>query len=225
MMKKPNFSAKKMAIDKANASLVIAIGIAAFISVFSIVAAKSLISQGRYQARVISKKEVALKQLKSNTDSVAKLNTAYQEFSSTPENILGGNPNGAGDRDGDNPRIILDALPSEYDFPALATSIEKMLKDNNFVITNLTGTDDEVAQADKSSEPNPQPIEIPFTVDVSTSSGSAKTLMGLFERSIRPIQVKKIAISGQNDQLKVSITATTFFQPGKNLDVREETVK
>lgn len=224
-MKSPRLSGKRIAIDKANATLMLAIGIATFITVFALVASKSLISQGRYQSKVISQKEKALNQLKTNIGSVETLNNSYQEFANKPENILGGDPKGTGDRDGDNPRVILDALPSKYDFPALATSIEKMLKDNNFAVSNFTGIDDEITQAGNLSESNPQPIEIPFTFEASVSPNSGKSLVSLLERSIRPIQVQKLSITGQNNELSVDVTAKTYFQPEKNLDVRKEAVR
>lgn len=220
-----NFSTKKIAIDKAYGTMVLAVGISAFVVVFSLVASKALYSQMRYQNKVSSQKEKALKTLKSNVSAADQLTTAYQEFSGATVNVLGGNPKGDADRDGDNPRIVLDALPSKYDFPALTTSIEKLLKDSGFNITTITGNDDEIAQGTANSSDNPQPIEIPFSVEVATSGQQGKTLMELFERSIRPIQVNKLVLNSQNGQLKATITAKTYFQPEKNLNVRSEVVK
>ena len=220
-----NFSAKRIAIDKAYATLIIAVGIAAFIVVFSLVASRSLLSQRAYQSKVISKKETALKTLKSNIQSADELNAAYTEFSGGTTNILGGNPKGDSDRDGDNPRIILDALPSKYDFPALTTSIEKVLKDNGFSLTTITGTDEEVTQSAVESDENPAPIEIPFSLEVAIGEGQGKTLLELFERSIRPIKVQKLTVSGQSGQLKVTISAKTYFQPERSLNIRSEVVK
>lgn len=224
-MAKPNLSMKRIAIDKAHATLLISVSIAVFISIFSLVAAKSLISQGRYQAKVIHKQEQARDQMKKNVTEAKKLNSAYQEFENSPENILGGNPKGNGDKDGENARIVLDALPSKYDFPALATSIEKMLKDNSISMTALTGTDDEVAQASNASSNKPQPVEIPYTVEATVAPQAGKDFIRLFESSIRPMQVKKVVVSGDNNQLKTSLTVKTYFQPELNLSVRKEPVK
>lgn len=224
-MAKKHFSAKKLAIDKSNASTIVAMGIAAFVSVFCLVASKSLLDQRGYQAKVESKKTIALKQLKSNIKSVDQLVISYQEFAGATENVLGGNPKGNADRDGENPRIVLDALPSKYDFPALTTSIEKMLKDNNFVIDNITGTDDEVAQATTQELDTPQPVEMPFSVEALAPQGTGKQLLRLFERSIRPIQIQKLIIDGQGTEIKFTITAKTYFQPEKSLGVRTELVR
>ncbi|HYF96909.1 MAG TPA: hypothetical protein VD947_02610 [Patescibacteria group bacterium] len=220
------FSPKRIAIDKANATLVIAVGITAFIVMFSLVASKALLSQRAYQSKVISQRETARDTLKSNLTAADELTTAYKEFSGATTNILGGNPQGDADRDGDNPRIILDALPSKYDFPALATSVEKLLKDNGYTITAFNGTDDEVAQQSASSPTdNPQAVEIPFSVEVNTNDQQAKRLVELFELSIRPMQINKLTLVGQNGELVITVIGKTYFQPEKNLDIKKELVK
>lgn len=219
-------SNKRLAIDKANASVILAVSAAVFFVIFSIVAGKALMDQRAYQSKVIGQKKTALKQLKKNLQEADKLNSSYKEFAGASTNILGGNPRGNGPKDGENPRIVLDALPSKYDFPALTTSIEKILKDNNYSIQALSGSDDEVGQAQKQTSVDPKPIEIPFTVAVSTSSSAAKPLLQLFEKSIRPIQVKKLNITGGNgNELKITVDAKTFYQPEKKFDVKTETVK
>lgn len=219
-------SNKRLAIDKANATVIAAVGIAVFIVIFSIVAGKALMDQRAYQSKVIAKKKTALKQLKKNLQEVEKLNNAYQEFAGATTNALGGNPKGNGPKDGENPRIVLDALPSKYDFPALTTSLEKMLKDNNYAIESIDGKDEEVAQAKQPGNVAPKPIEMPFTVAVTTSASATKSLLELFERSIRPMQIEKLTISGSNgDALKISIEAKTFYQPEKKFDVKVETIK
>ena len=92
----------------------------------------------------------------------------------------------------------MDALPSKYDFPALTTSLEKLLKDNNFNIGSITGNDDEIAQSIAVASDNPQPVDMPFSLDVKTSNQQGKGLMELFEKSIRPIQIQKLVVGNQN---------------------------
>ena len=136
-------SSKRLQIDKANASMVAFLAVAAFIAVFSLVASKALLSQRSYQSRVIAEKKKALTQLKTNNQAATELVAAYKSFVAAPENIIAGSASGSGDRDGDNAKIVLDALPSKYDFPALVTSIEKILKAN----TSLSLTWSEIKHA------------------------------------------------------------------------------
>ena len=69
---------KRLQIDKANVTVVIAVSIAAFVTVFSLVAAKSLLSQRSYQATVIEKREQARDQLKENITAADQLTESYK---------------------------------------------------------------------------------------------------------------------------------------------------
>lgn len=221
----PQFSTKRLAINKAYATIMIAVSIATFVIMFSLVASKALYSQMRYQSKVSSKKEKALNTLKQNLQTSDQLITSYEAFANETTNVLGGNPSGDGPNDGDNPRIVLDALPSKYDFPALTTSIEKLLNDQGFKLTSITGSDDEVAQSTQDTSADPLPVEMPFSVEVTTSDNRVKQLMQLFERSIRPIQVHQLVLKSENGQLKATVTAKTFYQPEKNLNLKSEVVR
>ena len=119
-------SAKHLQINKANSNMVIIIAVAAFVVVFSLVASRALLEKSSYQRRVIAAKQKASNQLKANVEASKSLQASYKTFVSNPNNIIGGNPSGSGDNDGDNAKITLDALPSQYDFPALTSSLEKI---------------------------------------------------------------------------------------------------
>src|SRR3989344_1050345 len=209
-MPKINFSSKRLQISKANSAIVAATATATFLVIFSLVAGKTLLSKRSYQARVIGEKKTALKQLEENEKNVEKLVASYKIFVEKPENAIGGVSTGTGDRDGDNAKIILDALPSKYDFPALATSIEKLLIDRNYQIESISGTDLEVEQSAKSSSSNPEPVEIPFDLSVKGNFTSFKSLMEVFELSIRPFYVNTLSISGDKDDLSLNINAKTY---------------
>jgi hypothetical protein len=217
-------SAKHLQINKANTTMVIAVAVAAFVVTFSLIAAKALLSKQSYQSRVIAGKQKASDQLKANVTAASSLVTSYKAFVSTSQNVIGGNPAGTADGDGDNAKITLDALPSQYDFPALASSLEKIMADNNLKIDSITGTDDELNQMN-SQTPTPQPVQMPFTIAVDTDLNGAKNLLGIFQRSIRPISVQTIDVNGSNNDLKLNITANTFYQPAKSLKIRTEVVK
>lgn len=222
---KIKLSSKRLAIDKSNATILLQLSIAAFVSVFCLVSIYALLGQRAYQSKVESKKQMALAQLETNIEATDQLLASYNEFADSSENVLGGNPKGEGDRDGENPRIILDALPSVYDFPALASSLEKMLKDNNIAIDNISGTDEETSQAGQEASSTPQPVEMPFVVEATTGNNSAKKFLALFERSIRPIQIQKITMEGEGSKIRFTIDAKSYFQPEKGLSVEEEQIK
>lgn len=216
-------SGKRLQIDKANSTVVAFVAVAAFVVVFSLVASKALLSQRSYQARVIKEKTKALNQLKANNEAAKKLEASYSVFIASPTNIIAGTTTGTGDRDGDNARIVLDALPSKYDFPALATSLEKILTDQNYKVTSITGTDDELNQSTKTA--STQPVDMPFQVGVTGTFDSIQSLIDVFGRSIRPISISKINLTGSDNQLNVSITAKTYYQPEKTITITTKEVK
>jgi len=217
-------SVKQLQIDKANSTTVIAIAVAAFLVVFSMIATKALWETMSFQNRVIDKKEVAVAQLEENIATIDDLVNAYTVFTETPDNVIGGNPNGNGERDGDNAKIVLDALPSKYDFPALTTSLEKILSGGNYTVDGISGTDDEVAQGSLDVAV-PEPVEIPFNVSALGNFNSIEDLLVTFQNSIRPVKMQQISINGSNAELRLSASAITYYQPEKALKIQTEVVR
>lgn len=239
-------SLKRMQINKANATIVASIAIAAFITVFSLVASRALWVKRGFQAQLINEKEVAVAQLEENLAAIDGLVVAYQAFVDTPENVIGGNPSGTGDQDGDNAKITLDALPSKYDFPALATSLEKLLG-TDYQEISITGQDEEVSQSSTPEElaqaegvaPEQQidqqqtaeagaavsVVEIPFEIGANGSIASIEELLVTFERSIRPINIKSVSLDGSNSDLTITVSAKTYYQPAKSFTVGKKVIK
>jgi hypothetical protein len=216
---------KRALIDKANSTVVAVVGVAAFVLIFSLVATKTLASQAAYQNRIISAKRTAVKQLKSDIAATSQLKTSYGAFTSTTQNALGGNPSGTGAQDGNNAKVVLDALPSSYDFPALTTSLESLLGSQGVKIGSISGTDDEVAQSSNQTSVSPQPVPIPFQVSVSGNYGNIQNVVSAFDRSIRPMQLQTIDISGGQEALNLTVTAQTYYQPAKSLNINKKVVK
>ncbi|HTH72235.1 MAG TPA: hypothetical protein VL737_02620 [Candidatus Pristimantibacillus sp.] len=216
---------KRSLINKANSTMVLATSLAAFILIFGLVAGKSLVGQMAYQNRVMSAKKAALKQLQSDLKARDTLAQSYGNFVDQSPNILGGDPAGTADKDGDNAKLVLDALPSKYDFPALTTSLEKVIIGQNLRILGISGTDDEANQAENQTSPNPQPVPMPFQVQVSGSYTSVQSLVDVFLRSVRPFQIETMELSGDETSMTASISAQTFYQPEKSLEIKTEVVK
>lgn len=210
---------KRLQVDKTQTTMLSIVVVASIITMFALVASKSFFSQATYLNRVSSEKEKAVKQLKANTEAVSKLVESYGAFSQQNPNIIGGNSKASGERDGDNGRLILDALPSEYDFPALTTSLEKLL--TGYTINSIAGTDDVAAQT--STESNP--VAMPFTLDVNSDYSGIQKLSATFEKSIRPFQILSLQLSGTNGNLQASISAQTFYQPERNLNIETKVIR
>jgi hypothetical protein len=225
MAKKPEFATKRVAISKANAQMVGVVAAAAFIAVFCLFASKAAFSQNRYQARVTDEKQKAFRQLEDNVKAFDSLRDSYKDFDGESTNVIGGSRSGQGDKDGANSKIVLDALPSSYDFPALTSSLEKILRDSKMKVSSITGTDDQLNQANASA-PTPKPVDMPFSFSVSDANfTSANELIDKLQKSIRPILVDKVTVTGGNNSMTLTVDAHTFYQPAKNLDIKTKVVK
>lgn len=224
-MNKGAFSTKRLAIDKASAQMVTVVAIASFLTVFALVAVHALWSERGYLSRVTAAKEKAHTQLQANIKAVDSLETSYKAFVGTNPNVIGGSPEGSGDKDGDNAKIVLDALPPQYDFPALTSSLEKILHDRN-LSGNIGGTDDQIAQQTNQSSPTPQSVSMPFTLTVTNANyASIQELISLLERSTRPIALDTLTISGGSSNLQMNMAAHTFYQPEKDLKITTRVIK
>lgn len=225
-MNAPKFSTKRLAISKSNAQMVGIVAGASFITVFCLVVTKTVFSQNTYQNKIITGKTKAHKQLQANLDAFNSLSTSYKIFDTKNPNVIGGSINGTGDNDGTNSKLILDALPSSYNFPAMASSLEKILSDRGLSVSSITGTDDEVAQQNNASSPNPQPVAMPFTFTVNNANyDSISKLTDALQHSIRPIQIDSINLSGGINDMTATFTAHTYYQPAKSLQLTKKVIK
>lgn len=217
-------STKRIQIDKARANLVIFVAVAAFVTVFSLVSARALWVKRGFERRVVAEKENTLKTLKANNSAATELVTAYQAFNNTPDNLLGGNASGTGDKDGDNAKLVLDALPGQYDFPGLASSIEKMIEGDKIgSLESISGTDDEVAQSQSTST---QPVEMPFQISVKTSATGFNTVLDRFSQSIRPMVLTKVGITvAGTNEINLDITGKSYYLPKKTLNITMKEVR
>lgn len=217
---------KRVAISKANAQMVIIVGVAAFITVFCLIASKSILSKNEYQGRVISAEDKANSQLTSNLEAFNTLNKNYQSFISDPTNVIGGQSSGNANNSGSNSKIVLDALPPTYDFPALASSIEAILSGQHLTIGGISGLDEELSEENNNISPDPTPVAMAFTFTVNNVSyQQIGSLLQDLQKSIRPIAIDNVSLNGGGSNIILSVSAHTYYQPGKSLGISEVPVQ
>lgn len=226
MAKGMRISTKRLQIDKANSMIVVAVGIAAFLVTFSLVSIKSLVARRSYQERVRVAQEQSLEKLDANIESVNEIKKKYNVFVDRQENVLKGSKIGSGPRDGDNARIILDALPSKYDYPALASSIEKILDDRNYIVKSITGTDDEVQQnGTENTSASQQPIEMPFTMAAKGPYSNIVNVLKDFKLSIRPLHVQALILKADEGLVEMTVQGKSYYQQQRTLNISEEVMQ
>ncbi len=211
---------KRVQVDKDKTVIFVTVAAAAVISVMALMISKGIWSQSSYLGKVADQKEVAVRQLKANKASADQLKSSYDAFKSQSPNLIGGSATGEGPRDGDNARLVLDALPSKYDFPALTTSLEQLLF--GYKVNGIVGNDDVVIQQANTTS---APVEIPVTVDFTANYDGVKTLIDTFDKSIRPFHITRLEFRGSNSNLQTTFAMKTFYQPEKTVEITKKEVQ
>jgi len=222
-------SVKHIEIAKARTNVMAIIAAATVIVVFCLMSTKALLSEAAYQRKVINARHAGLQRLQSNVTAAQQLVNQYnQVFEGTnPTNIIGGlnttDPN-ATPPSGDNARIVSDALPSKYDFPSLLSSVNYIMAKDSIQNASISGTDN-TASAVNTPTLSPQPITIPLTVSGQASYAAVQTLIGDFERSIRPFDITNIQLNGGESSMTFSLQLNTYYQQPKSLDLSTKEIK
>ena len=226
MKPKKQASEKHQAVKQNNKRITIVTVAAAALFVFMVVGGHAMLSRIGYQRRVTTKQHQAIDTLKADQAALNALVNQYKVFNNANPNMLGVNNTGTTGDQGSNARIVLDALPSQYDFPALTSSIEKILSSRGVAPDGITGTDVAPTSGAADTSSDPQPVPIQFTFSATTTYENSQALLNDFKRSIRPFKTINFSISaGTDNQIAVNATMETYFQPSKKLGIKSLEVK
>lgn len=233
-------SEKQIQIDKTMDNMFTIAAVAIFVTIFCLFTAHDLWSKLVFQNHIITAKSTAKNQLNEDVASANKLTTAYENFNQSQVNLLGAQVTG---KDNDNAKIVLDALPSSYDYPALISSLYNLLGSEGVTVNSIGGSDQSatlgagsstsaaatatptsstVASATPSSDTS---IAMPFTFSVSGPYQNIQNVITTFEKSIRPFQITALSLSGDQSNISLSVSAQTFFQPSTKFNITQESVK
>jgi len=222
-------SSKHLQIDKAQSKIVVAVTAATVVTVFCLMSSKALLGQAAYQRKVISETNKTTQQLLDNKKNADKLVNYYEDvfIGKSSTNIIGGRNTDKDDAvppDGTNARIVLDALPTTYDFPALVTSLSALLRDANLSSPNISGTDQ---STELSSAPSATPQVVTVTVNVSGTGNYSQVqkLITDLERSIRPFDITNLSLSGGENNLSLTAIVNTYYQPAKSMDIGKKEIR
>lgn len=216
-LKMPKFKGPQM--DDSQKRLIILVSLSTVVTIFCLVSAKALLDYASYHRHELSAKRAVVKRLEANIATANTLESQYQSFNSVNPNFIGGknttDPN-TSPPDGDNARLVLDALPSKYDFPALISSVSKILTNDGIANLGIASSD---LSATTSAAPvaSPSPVEIPLNINGLTNYSGAQNLIRDLERSIRPFNITTLDFGGTNSTISISAGLSTYFQPAKIL--------
>lgn len=223
-------SDKRLQVDQATRTMVISVAIAVFIIFFCIFSAHSLSKVLAYQNRVISQQSLAVSNLNKDITASKLLDTSYTKFNNTSgNNLLGASSTGTGPNQGDNAKLVLDALPSENDYPALVVDVENLFANQGVTINSINVSNTSTSSSTPTTAGpsiavgGAQPIPIGFSVTGPLSN--LESFINHVSSSILPIQFLTVSFTGQQSALTMNVTAQTYYQPAIAFKVTTETVK
>jgi hypothetical protein len=220
-MKKKSKLNINIKLDKSKTNSVTLLGIAAFVLIFGLFTIKTLFGFYAYQNVVISAQKASLSNINLDQQVANNVESSYKSFVNQPNNIIGGTSIGTTSTSGNNAKIILDALPQTYDFPALMSSMQSLLTVPGITIQSLTGSDTSLTQVVSS-----QPIPIPISFAVQGSYSNIENLFNVLNRSVSPIDILSVELSGTDTSLTASITAQTYYyEPSSGIFSSTEIIK
>lgn len=220
MKKKPKLNIN-IKLDKSKTSSVTLLAIACFVLIFGLFTIKTLFGFYAYQNLVISAQKSSVSNINQDQQVANNVETSYKSFVNQPNNIIGGSSIGTTATSGNNAKIILDALPETYDFPALMSYMQSLLTAPGITIDSLTGSDTSLSQVASS-----EPIPIPISFTVAGSYSNIQNLFSVLNRSVSPIDILTITLGGQDTNLSVSVTAQTYYyEPPSGIFSSTEVIK
>lgn len=202
-----SFSPKRLGIKRANTVIFGAVATAAVVVVVSAVLLNFLWDLRGFNNRVIAERTVARDTLDANLENIEKLETSFLAL----------------EQGEINSQVVLDALPSRYDYPALATSVDKQVEEDGLVLNNIQG-DDLIADAVE-SDIMPEAVQMPFSINLQGDYEGMVTFIQNLEKTIRPMSIDAIELNGTDDELRAQIRMHTYYQPSVSIEVETETVR
>lgn len=122
-------------------------------------------------------------------------------------------------------KSVLDALPTSFDSAALATSLQQaIISKSGVAIESITVPPDPVDTGTPVVAAS-LPAEMKFSFVVSGSYDKIRTLVTDLERTIRPMKITSLTLTGSDANLRVSFEVVTYYQSSKTVDLQKEAVK
>jgi Tfp pilus assembly protein PilO len=198
---------KRAHIEQSNHIVFIAVTVAAVVVVIALVVLNFLWKQEVYNRHILAAKNKTATTLQQNISNVKNLEGTLSSLNVS---------------DVDQQKI-LDALPASYDYPALASEFDNLANYSGVSLQGSIGQDQSASAIAPSS--NPSPVPIALTLNVNGSYKSVQDFIKNLELSTRPVVIQSVQLTGTNNNLQAQITANTYYQPTKTLELGKETVK
>ncbi len=219
---------KRQQIANANKMIFVWVIVASVAIAFCGVTMQFLIRQAIFNQKIIGAKLETQSTLSKNLDNVNKLkenvdalqaDTRLAKVKANPEDT--------------NLKVVLDALPTSDDRTALGASLQQVILPKSGVDTSDIATvaagGSESAATDLTSTSVSATASTAPTADFTFASTGdydrIKTMLGDLERTIRPINVKKLSLQSTDGRVKATVEGVTYYSPQQTVQLGKKTLK
>ncbi|MYB40275.1 hypothetical protein F4X86_03375 [Candidatus Saccharibacteria bacterium] len=243
--------AKKIGIDRNQRTAMIAVGLAAFVLVFSIFFGLRLYSKQQYQSHVISELKCANQAINDSRSNLSALETAFNKFN-TADPILGDGKQGTVQ----NSAVVLRSLPVKYkknqiqhfwgnagflkegtgtgllsaserraEYTGLPETGEGYTSNGQIAFPDGSGGAEGEAAAGGLQE-----IEFTFQVDVNSQEEMDKLFEDL-DNFIMPVKILSLDVrfmdqdTSDGGYANLNMRLKTYVQGERNIDISEDTLE
>jgi len=219
---------KRQQIGRANRTMFIAIAGVSVVVGFSVVLIIFLAQRIWFGQRVIAEKNHTVSVLQKNLDTVDALKDNIRVLN-TNEDLQSVQLNP------DDPAIqtVLDALPSEANSTAMASSLQTKLLSGvpgvtieSLSVDTVDSTDGAFDDALSSSSMDSNTIGFSFAVSTpATNQDGLRKVLLQIEKSIRPFNITNLSVESQGPRIVMTATGVSYYEPAQTVQLTDKVVK
>lgn len=194
---------QKFADSLSTSNLIVLAVLLSFLSVgIGLLVGRGLISNMLLNAKIVSRKNAANKQISANYNALKSLQTEYNGLGALRDTVES-------------------SMPTRPSLPELYAMMENLGNTSQVTTQSVspTTTTDQDAPAGSGLQ------KLPLSVSVTGSYASVKKYLVNLEMSARPLHVNSITLGGNDTTMQASITITAYYQGPADLSIGSEVVK
>lgn len=209
---------KRQQIEVAGRTMFMWVAIAAVALSFCVATGQYLFTKWDYNNKILSKKSTTSQTLANNITNAEKLREEVTNLSANQDLAsVKTNPNDP------NIKSVLDALPTEFDPAALATSLQQVILSRSGVSIESISVPPDVEVDTTTTVVGPQQMRFSFVV--TGTFDKIKALVVDLSRTIRPMQITGLTLNGSDNNLRAAFDVETYYQPAQTVKLGTEEVK
>ena len=226
--KNSTFSRRRL-IEAASHMMFLWVASASVVIAFAVVALQFIYKDFSFNNEVLKEQNTANQNLTHNINNIAGLKDNVNKLTASTD--LASVKANTGE---DTLQVVIDALPADSDVTGLPASVQKVLAPAAGVTLRGVGVPTDTAAVASSSASatsttpvatESKPIEQKYAIEVSGTYDTIKKFIQSLEKSIRPIHINTIDMTGTDINLRATIGVTTYYQPTKSISITQKVKK